>query len=460
MDKKDTNLINNENKENIDEKLISSPIPDKNDENLFLDSNSVDNQIITELEKMDNEDKNENQNNNLSKSLSEINRNINSDEDKKNISIIKTISESREIFSYPITKQIIVEINKLSQRVSKDENENEYNNRVMVKELRSRYFPLRKVNNFFRNNYSIFREKPQNINNSNNNKFKSLSLNTKINKNININDKIDNFKKPVKPNLILDNINEIKNNLNTPNNNKKTHMNNNNINRHRLLNSENGKNYYQSMKKEENINIDKLNPITNEELLLIPNENEKILFLLNKNRELVDIVKKIEEKYKSLKEQYIALYKKSNNNDTFNYNDDSNKYKIYLSTENKNFRAKLDKYDQIFPSMVYYINDISNVFSLKKINFIELKKFLNTYDSLNNENKNETLKSINDILNENKRKIIKGNINKITNSKNKDRKLNKIRSFSNNDGYEDISKKLLTNTTNNKKKFKIYYNKS
>ena len=208
MEKKEISLNSKDIKDKSDEKLKNSSIIEKNGDNLYFDSKS----------EIENKDKNDSQSN-ISKSLSVINKNINnisnSEDDNKNISIIRTISESKNQHHYP-TKRIIVEINQLSKRVTKEENDNEYNNRIMVRELRSKYFPLRKANNTFRNNYHILNKgKIPMLNNENYpNNFKFKNMNTNISKSTNpylfTNNRYDE-KKPTKPNLILDDINEIKN---------------------------------------------------------------------------------------------------------------------------------------------------------------------------------------------------------------------------------------------------------
>ena len=165
MEKMDKNKQKIHNKDLIDTNNINSPIRNIKDEKDLLDSHSDANKLLTELENIDNNDKNEKHNDDLSKSLSEINHN-NSYEDKKTISI-----DSNSIFQNPplISKKIIVEIDQLSQRVSKDENENETNNRFIMKELRLKYFPNNKINKNaknIKNNYINYNE----------NKYKILSF--------------------------------------------------------------------------------------------------------------------------------------------------------------------------------------------------------------------------------------------------------------------------------------------
>lgn len=415
----------------------------------LLDSFCDENKIIKELEKIDNIQKNERKNSNLTKSLSEYNHN-NSDEDKKSISI-----DSNSIFPYPLqkSKRIIVEFNQLSQRVSKDENENESNNRIMVKQLRLKYFPYNK-NKIIQNNYINTDKKIKILNNY---KLKNVS---NIN-NIITNDKIESNKKSIKPNLVLDSINDIKNNRNTTDN-KKSNINDKIIifknekygNNNKFDLDSKNKFFIKILKQDDNY-LNTIRPITKEELLSNTNEKEKIIFLLEKNRELVNILRNINEKYIMLKSEYIDLYNSINiNNLNSNENDE---YKNYLSDENKTLKIKLDNYANIFTLITSYINDISNKLNLKKINVIDLKNNININEFQNN-TKNTPLNDFIHILNENKKIISKyievWNI-KIKTEKNKDKILNKIRSLSNYEQKGKVSRdKILINRKDSKYKKK------
>ena len=241
LDKKDNNEIIDTNNKNL-----NNPNLDENNDK-DQDSN-IEKKIITELEKIDYKNDNENANNDLSKSFSDINKNI-LDEDKKTISI-KTISDYNNIVSRPLTKTQIVEISRLSQRVSKDEKENEFNNRLMVKELRLKYFSNNKKNKNIKNNYTItIQNKNRNNELVTDNNFKFKNFSNELNKKIN------------KPNLILEDFNEIKTNLN---NNK------NIINSERIdnkLDFDNKKKFFLNLLKEDNSYINKIRPVTKEELL-------------------------------------------------------------------------------------------------------------------------------------------------------------------------------------------------
>ena len=480
MEKMDKNKQKINNKDLIDTNNINSPIRNIKDEKDLLDSHSDANKLLTELENIDNNDKNEKHNDDLSKSLSEINHN-NSYEDKKTISI-----DSNSIFQNPplISKKIIVEIDQLSQRVSKDENENEINNRFMMKELRLKYFPNNKINKNAKNiknnyiNYNDNKLKNKEIKIINNLKFKNYN---NILNNI-INNKTETIKKIVKPNLILDDDNDLKTNINTDNNinnnNKNINKNNENIinnkinsNKNIIINSDNiidnnkleldkkNKFFINLLKQDDNY-LNKIKPITKDELIIYSNEKEKIIFLLEKNRELINILRNFYEKYKTLKNEYIDLYKSINVNN-FNYNE-NDEYKNYLNNENKTLKIKLDNYENIFTPISYYINDISSKLNLKKINFINLKNNINIYEVQKN-NKNNPLNNLINTLNENKKllfKYIEDYIYITKNDKNKDKTLNKIRSFSNIQEKGKFSRdKILNNPKDSKFKMKKYYDK-
>jgi hypothetical protein len=103
--------------------------------------------------------------------------------------------------------------------------------------------------------------------------------------------------------------------------NSVTPNNNNIIKYQNIINKENNNyknlpkknNFFMNLLKEDNNYINKIKPITKAELSKYSNEKEKIIALLEKNRELVDILRKIDEKYKILKNEFIELYKNSNN---------------------------------------------------------------------------------------------------------------------------------------------------
>ena len=450
MEKKEISLNSKDIKNKNVEKLKNNSMIEKNGDILYFDSKS----------EIENKDKNDNQSN-ISKSLSVINNNnniSNSEDDNKNISIIRTISESKNKLHYP-TKKIIVEINKLSKRVTKEENDNEYNNRIMVRELRSKYFPLRKANNTFRNNYHILnKEKSPMLNNENypnNMKFKNMNININKSTNPNIftNNRYDDDKKPTKVNLFLDDINEIKNSTKKSKELYSSYNGNNNYN------SKSSNHFGQSSLRVSDSNNfseqSNTKPLTFEDLECFPNDNEKIKALLFKHNELLKNFNLFEKRYLTLKNDYNELYQKKRNSENISIKDEDDKYRKYINEENKNLNSKLENYEKIFPQMIYYINDISSEFSLKKINFFELKKYINT-DS-NNNNQNNPITSTINLLNENKKSIL--NRNKSTNSNNKKKSLNRMKSFSNNKEIEELTKNIITERKGNKYRAKKFYDK-
>jgi hypothetical protein len=387
----------------------------------------------------------------LTKSLSEYNHN-NSDENKKSISI-----DSNSIFPYPLpkSKRIIVELNQLSQRVSKEENENESNNRIMVKQLRLKYFPYNK-NKIIQNNYINTDKKIKFVNN-----YKLKNVNN-IN-NIITNDKIEPNKKSIKPNLVLDSINDIKNNRNTTDS-KKNNINDKNIifknekyGNNNKLDLDTKNKFFIKILKQDDSYLNTIKPITKEELLSYSNEKEKIIFLLEKNKELINILRNINEKYKMLKSEYIDLYKSININNLNSNENENDEYKNYLSDENKTLKIKLDNYENIFTVMTSYINDISNKLNLKKINIIDLKNNININEFQKN-TKNTPLNDFIHILNDNKKiicKYIEVWNNNIKTEKNKDKILNKIKSLSNYEQNGKVSRdKILISRKDSKYKKK------
>ena len=416
MEKKELSVDIKENNGKNEEKMNNTSINEKKGENLFFDSKSG----------TENKDKDDNQNN-ISKSLSVINNNnnnSNSEDDNKNISILRTISESKNKLHYP-TKRVIVEINTLSKRVSKEENDNEYNNRIVVKELRSKYFPLRKANNAFRNNYHVLnKEKNPMLNNEsypNNSKFKNINVNISKSTNTKIftNNRYDD-QKPTKPNLVLDDINEIKNSTQKS---KELYSSYNGQNNYNYISKSNSRFGQNSLRVSSNFSEQSnAKPLTLEDLECFPNDTEKIKALLFKYNELL---KNLNSFYKS---ENNELYQKKRNSENNSIKNEDDKYRKYINEENKNLNSKLENYEKIFPQMIYYINDLSNELNLKKINFVELKKYINTNFDNNNQNNPITI-SI-DILKENKKTLL--NRNKRTNLKNKNKPMNRIKSFSNN----------------------------
>ena len=320
----------------------------------------------------DSKNRNQIKENKLSNSLSKIDPN-DSNEDKNQISI----SESDDIFNYPSPKKMLSDMTRLSKRMRKEENDIAFSNRTKAEELRTKYIPTFK--SFL--NDSIYRTtKKDKIN------FRIDNINVdKIN--ISKNKIID--KKILKPNL----------NLQLINNTKRINIDKNKPTFDFSLKS----NVFSELLKE-NINItDNIKQISKDDLLKIKDVDEKIIFLMDKNREIMDILIKIEEKYKKLRLEFIDLYKNINNicinND--NFISSKNEYENYISSENINLKKKLENYDNLILSMTNYINDISKIFNIKQISFIEIKQ-----DVINSKSDSDKTK-INyvDILNENIKNI-------------------------------------------------------
>ena len=442
MENKDINLDKNENKEIIDNKDLNKPIINNKDERILQESNSDEKKIITELEKLDYKDKNSKQNNDISKSLSVINNNY--EEDKENI-FIKSFSNV--IYPRPISKKIIVEINQLSQRVSKDENENESNNRIIMKELRLKYFPNHKVNKIIKNNHPIFND------NFIRDKRTIDASNLKL-KNINLNNKFEMNKKIIKPKILLDNINnEVKTAIKI---NDKNYFNSQIQNNNKLEYDNNKKQFFINLLKEDDNYINTIRPMTKKELLNISNEKAKIVTLFEKNKELVNNLRNVYEKYKILKNEYIELYKNNLENPIFS--DENEEYKKYLINENNKSKTTIENYNKIFPPMTYFINDINTAFNLKNIDFIDLKNNLNSLDSNKENNKKNPINNFINLLNENKKYILKNIKEENNTTRNRSSLLNKLRSYSHlEDKTKTLKEKILRRSKDKKFKMRDYY---
>ena len=326
--------------------------------------------------------KNENEINedNMSKSLSKIDPN-NSIEDKNQLSI----SESNDIFNYPTPKKMLSEVNQLSKRMREEEYEIEFNNMAKIGELRTKYF----------SNKSYFKDKKNYFNISNKDK-----INIRL-KSINM-DKFNQFKnKIINKKILKSNVN-LKYDNNIDNDNE---INNNNIN---VFDFSKKNNYFNELLNEDFNYMDNIKQITKNDLLKIKNDKEKIIILLDKNEETITILRKIEEKYKILKNEYIELYKniilEKNNN--FKNNLDSNEFEKYIMKQNENMNKKIEIFQKYFLPMANYIDDISKIFKLHKINFLEIKQNINKLESKSiQENFNnildENIKSIKKIMKEN-----------------------------------------------------------
>ena len=88
-----------------------------------------------------------------------------------------------------------------------------------------------------------------------------------------------------------------------------------------------------------------------------------------------------------------------------------------------------------------------------------MKKCINTYDSKNNDNKNDKLNTFINLLKGNKEIIIKRKKYENYNLKSNNKLLNKIRSNSNFNDFNNYKENLLTNTKGPKYKIKKYYDK-
>ena len=329
--------------------------------------------------------KNEKQNNpnNLGESLSKISPN-DSNEDKNQISL----SECNDIFNYPSPKKLSSEMAQLSKRIRKEEYDNEFSNREKAEILRTKYITANKTfcdENMYNRNYYKFTPNKEKI-----------SIRLIGNKNIN---KINSDKKKLFDKKIL------KHNLNLKSINKTEKIEYINSKKAFVFDFTSKRDFFSDLLKEECNFMDNIKPINKNNLLSIKNDKDKIIILLDKNKEIMNEIRKIEDNYKKLRNEYIELYKNINcislNNNQFdNINQE---YENYIVKENTNLKKKLSNFNDIFFSLTKYINDISQLFHIKQINFVEIKQNI-----INSNSEKEIDKiNINDILNENIKTINK-----------------------------------------------------
>ena len=323
--------------------------------------------------------------NNLSKSLSQIEAN-NSKEDNNQISI----SESNDMFNYPTPKKMLSEMTQLSKRIREEEYDIENNNLSKIGELRTKYFPNKSNTKYssIKQNYfnTIFNKDKINI------RLKSMYID-KYNQ---IKNKIID-KNILKPNKNLKSFNnaEKRNDLNIDKNNDKI----------TVFDLSRKNNFFIELLNEDCNFMDNIKQITKNELLKVKSDKEKIVILLDKNQEIIDILRKIEEKYKILKKEYIELYKKIISGKNNEFIIENTEYEKYILKQNETMTKKIDIYDKYFLPMTNYIDDISKIFNIKKINFLEIKQNINnsrnnTFDEDFNSILNENIKIINKIMKE------------------------------------------------------------
>ena len=326
------------------------------------------------------------------KSLSKITPD-DSNEDKNQISL----SESNDLFNYQTPKKMLSDMTQLSKRVRKEEYENAFSNKAKAEVLRNKYIPTFK--SFI--NESIYQKTSSKVS-----PIKE-KIRIRFNKlDFNKNKIID--KKILKPNINLKSIN---------NNEKVDDIYNDKIT---IFDFSSKMNFFSELLKEDNNDLYNIKIMKKNELLKIKNDKEKIIVLLDKNKETLEEMKNIEKKYKRLRNEYIDLYKninsiyiKNTSNNLININND---YENYITNQNIKLKKELEIYENILLSMTNYINDISKLFSLNQIDYIEMKQNIRSSNNISDitkakiiEKLNENIKAISQIM---KEKILKKNIRK------------------------------------------------
>ena len=261
-----------------------------------------------------------------------------------------------------------------------------------------------KINNYF--NYS---------------NYKNLAGNSSIKKaNIYHNNHSSKSKNDSYP--LSDNINM--NILNNPDFNS-TFQNNSNFN---TLISFDNRNKYSMNTKEEVIyptysfNLDddenyvnKVKPISFNDLNMMENENEKINKLFFYGQEINLYLKQLQLKYNILKHEFnqlLNIKKKDFNKDSNSINIiyENNQYqkdqfKDFLLKENNILKNENKNYEDIIILLIKYINDINELFSSNIIDFLKIKEIIKDQNQSNNTKKH--INNFNNILNDCKEEIIR-----------------------------------------------------
>ena len=243
-----------------------------------------------------------------------------------------------------------------------------------------------------------------------------------------------------------------------------------NSNFNTLISFDNKNNYFMNRKEEViypkySFNLDddenyvnKVKPITFNDLNMMENENEKINKLFFYGQEINLYLKQLQLKYNILKHEFnqlLNIKKKDFNKDSNNINIiyENNQYqkdqfKDYLLKENNILKNENKSYEDIIIPLIKYINDINDLFNTNKIEFLKIKEIIKDHNHNQANKTNNQFKNFVNILNDSK--------NEIT------RKVNNYTLFQDNklnNAYQDIDylkkkKEIIENDYQNKKNIK------
>ena len=200
--------------------------------------------------------------------------------------------------------------------------------------------------------------------------------------------------------------------------------------------------------QDDEIFSNKIKPITFKDLNLIENDINKINKLYMYGQETYQYLKRLELKYKILKDEFNQLLHIKNMDRKNNLYLDKNLYennkyqkdefKDYLLNENNNLKNENKNYELIIISLIDYINEINSLFNNNKIDIIKIKQIIK--DLKNNNDNSLKLKEYNNFF--------KNNINTEMN--------NQINNFKN---YLNNCKKEIIKSLNDKNNLKNNLNK-
>jgi hypothetical protein len=204
--------------------------------------------------------------------------------------------------------------------------------------------------------------------------------------------------------------------------------------------------------------VNKVKPITLNDLNMMENENEKINKLFFYGQEINLYLKQLQLKYNILKHEFnqlLTIKKKDFNKESNNINIiyENNQYqkdqfKDFLLKENNILKNENKIYEDIIIPLIKYINDINDLFNTKKIEFFKIKEIIKEYSNNQTNKTNNQIKYFVDILKDCKDEII--------------RKASYYTLFQNNklnNAYQDIDylkkkKEIIENDYKNKKSIK------
>ena len=243
-----------------------------------------------------------------------------------------------------------------------------------------------------------------------------------------------------------------------------------NSNFNTLISFDNKNNYFMNRKEEViypkySFNLDddenyvnKVKPITFNDLNMMENENEKINKLFFYGQEINLYLKQLQLKYNILKHEFnqlLNIKKKDFNKDSNNINIiyENNQYqkdqfKDFLLKENNTLKNEIKNYEDIIIPLIKYINDINDLFNTNKIEFLKIKEIIKDHNHNQSNKTNNQFKNFVNILNDSKNEITR-KVNNYTLFQ--DNKLNNV--------YQDIDylkkkKEIIENDYQNKKNIK------